>query len=70
MVEFAQMWFIFQHSLPSGPYTSPIGVAVLDFRGIEALILILEKKSSTADMTSSTVRYCFAAKCYIFMLGN
>ena len=34
----------------------------------EALILILEK-SSTVDMKSSLVRYCFPAKCF-FMLGN
>ena len=56
------MWFILQHSPPCGPHTSSIGVAVLGFRacGIEALILIVEK-SSTADMTSSSVRYCFPA---------
>ena len=45
------MWFSFQQRL--------------DSRGIEALILILEK-SSTADMTSSSVRYCVPSKCYIF----
>ena len=35
----------------------------LDSGGIEALILILEKNSSTADMTSSSNRYCFPARC-------
>ena len=40
----------------------------LDSCRIEALILIF-KKSSTADITSSSVRYCFPAKCF-FMLGN
>ena len=40
----------------------------LDSCGIEALILILEK-TSTADMTSSSVQYCFPAK-FFFILGN
>ena len=40
----------------------------LDSRGIGALILILEK-SSTADMTSSSIRYCFPAKS-LFMLWS
>ena len=67
MVEFYQMWFVFQHS--------PAPVRTTHFfhqccsawipGGIEALILILEK-SSTADMTSSLVRYCFPAKCCCF----
>ena len=46
MVEFDQMWFIFQHGLPCGPHTSSIGVALqqcLDSCDIEALILILKK---------------------------
>ena len=42
----------------------------LDSRGTEALTQIFEKKSSTADITASSVRYCFPAKCFIFMLGN
>ena len=41
----------------------------LDSQGIEALILILEK-TSTADMTLSSVRYCFPAKWGFFILGN
>ena len=67
MVEFVQMWFIFQHSLPCAAVhiVLPLVWQRLDSRGIEALILILEKKSSTADMTSSSVRYCFPAKCFI-----
>ena len=46
MVQFKHMWFILQHSFPSGPYTPPLSVLQpLDSRGIyiEALILILEK---------------------------
>ena len=31
MVEFDQMWFIFQHSLPCGPHTSYIHIAALGF---------------------------------------
>ena len=31
MVEFDQMWFIFQHNLPCAPHTSSIGVAGLGF---------------------------------------
>ena len=30
-VEFDQMWFLFQHSLPCGPHTSSIGVGALGF---------------------------------------
>ena len=50
MVEFHQMWFIFQHSLPCAAVhiLFSIGVAALDSCDIEALILILEKVS-TAD---------------------
>ena len=45
MVEFDQMLFIFQHSLPCGPHTSSIGFAMLGFPWyiIEAIILILKK---------------------------
>ena len=31
MVKFDQMWFVFLYSLPCGPHTSSIGVAVLGF---------------------------------------
>ena len=31
MVEFPQMWFIFQHLVSPGPHTSSIGVAALGF---------------------------------------
>ena len=41
----------------------------LDSRGIEALILILEK-SSTADITLSSVRYCFPVKCFCLCWGT
>ena len=62
-------FFLLQNSLPCGPHTSSICAAQrLNSCGIEALILILEK-SSTADMTSSSVRYCFPAKCF-FVLGE
>ena len=42
MVEFDQMWFIFQHSLPCGP-THFFHWCCLDSCGIKALILFLEK---------------------------
>ena len=44
MVGFDLMWFIFStYSLPCGSHTSSIGVHRLDSRGIEDIILILEK---------------------------
>ena len=44
MVEFDQMWFIFQHSLTCGPHSLlPSVLQRLNSRGIESLILILEK---------------------------
>ena len=59
------MAFIFQHSLPCGPHASSIGVCsawILWYRSSHPDPR--EKKgSSTADMTSSLVRYCFPAKC-------
>ena len=64
------MWFIFQHSLPCGPHTSSIGVAAaalgfLDGTCIEALTLILKKVLNCRHdlMISSSVWYCFPAKC-------
>ena len=30
VIKCGQMWFIYQHSLPCGPHTSPISVAVLE----------------------------------------
>ena len=67
MVEFDQMWFIFQYSLPCGPHTSSIGVAVLGFLWYRSS----HPDPSTADMTSSLARFCFPAKsCCFFMLGE
>ena len=66
MVEFDQMWFIFQHnySLPCGPHTSFIlccSAWIPLIFDIEALILILAKVLNCRYMTSSSVRYCFPA---------
>ena len=71
MVEFDQMWFIFQHSLPCGPYTSSIHIAVLGFPWYRSSHpdSWSSKKSSAADMTSSLVWYCFPAKC-LFHVGE
>ena len=72
MIEFDQICFIFQHSLPCGPHTSSISVAALSLPWyIEALILILEKVLGNCKiMTSSSAdTYCFPAK-WVFMLGN
>ena len=63
------MWFSFQHSLPCGPQFFHQCFSAWFFCGIEALILIL-KKSSTADITSSSVWYCFPAKCFFSCLGT
>ena len=65
MIEFDQMWFIFQFILPCGRHNLSSVFQRLDSCSIEALIVILEKKpQSSADMTSSSVRYCFPAKCF------
>ena len=69
MVEFDQMWFIFQHSHPCGPLAYSIGVAALGFPWYRSSHPDPLKKFSTADVTSASVRYCFPAKCF-FMLGN
>ena len=74
MVEFDQMWFIFQHSLPCCPQNSSIGVTALGF---------LWNRSSHPDPRKSpqlqiwprahhcsvSVRYCFPAKCF-FHVGE
>ena len=57
MVEFHQMWFIFQHLVSPGPHTSSIGVAALGFLCYRSSHPRSTKKSSTADMTSSSVWY-------------
>ena len=67
-----QIWpnvVIFQHNPPWSPHTSSIGVAALGLLWYRSSYPDPRKKSSTADMTSSSVRYCFPAKCF-FMLGN
>ena len=49
MVEFDQYGLFFNIVFPA-VHTLLLPLARLDSRGIEALILILEKKSSTADI--------------------
>ena len=66
VVEFDQMWFIFQYSLPCGPHTSSISVAVLGFPWYRSSHPDPQKSPLTADMTSSSVQYCFPAKCFSF----
>ena len=44
MVEFDQMWFIFQQKVSPAVHTHlPLVLQRLDSRGIDALILVLEK---------------------------
>ena len=68
MVEFDQMWFIFQRSLPCGPYTSSISVAVLGFPyQYRSAHLDPRKKSSAADMTSSSSDLSTASQPSVFI---
>ena len=69
MVGFDLMWFIFStYSLPCGSHTFSIGVHRLDSRGIEDIILILEKVRY--DLIIGPIYTAsYIAKC-IFMLGD
>ena len=72
------LWFSFQHtcSLPCGPpHTPSIGVAAFESPWYRSSYPDpkKKKKSSSADMTSSLVLYCFPGKClwdFFFTLGN
>ena len=50
---------------PCGPHNSSIGVAARGFPWYRSFQSDPRKKSSIADMTSSLIRYCFPAKCFL-----
>ena len=69
MVKFDQCG-LFVNIVSPGVHTLlPSVLQRLDSRGIEKLILIL-KKFSTADRTSSYVRYCFPDKSFFHVWGQ
>ena len=55
-----KMWLVFQRCLPCGPHISSM---LLVLQWSDFLSSWSSKKSSTADVTSLSVRYCFPAKC-------
>ena len=64
MVKFDQTWFIFQHCLPCGPNTFSICVAALGFLWFRSSHPDPQKSPETADMTLSSVQYCFSSQVF------
>ena len=69
MVEFDQMWFIFQHSHPCGPRTYSIGVAALGFPGYRSTHPD-PRKSSQLQMWPQHQSDTASQPSVFFRLGN
>ena len=70
MVEFDQMWFIFQHSLPCGPHISSIGVAALGLPWYRSSHPDPRKSPKLQIWPHNWFRYCFPAMKGFFQVGE